>query len=69
MPHIIDTEECYQCGSCESECPHGAIIYLYVDGEFWIDPKRCRDCENCEELCVSGAIHRVEEPEKRGSSK
>jgi ferredoxin len=48
------TDECISCGSCESECPEGAISEgneIYV-----IDPKTCTDCGSCVEVCPVDAI-------------
>jgi hypothetical protein len=36
------TEECINCGACETECPHGAISD--VDEVYVIDAARCTGC-------------------------
>ncbi len=52
MPHKI-TDECISCGSCQPECPDGAIS---DSGEkFDIDPEKCTDCANCAAICPVGA--------------
>jgi len=56
MPRKI-TEECIMCGSCEAECPEGAIS----EGEetYVIDPDLCTDCGTCQEVCPVDAIIEV----------
>ena len=44
MAHVI-SDECVSCGSCEAECPVGAISE--GDGKYEIDADACVDC------CVS----------------
>jgi ferredoxin len=47
------TEECINCGACETDCPVEAISagdYRYV-----IDPDACIDCGACAESCPVGA--------------
>jgi ferredoxin len=53
MAYVI-TDECIACGSCESECPVGAIS----EGEdkYVIDSKLCDDCGTCCEQCPVEAI-------------
>jgi len=48
------TDECVSCGSCQAECPVGAIS----EGEdkYVIDPEKCTDCGTCAEVCPTGAI-------------
>lgn len=48
MAHKI-TDECIACGTCEPECPEGAIS----EGEeiFIIDAELCNDCGSCLEVC------------------
>ena len=48
------TDECISCGSCESECPEGAISE--GDEIYVIDPKICTDCGSCVEVCPVDAI-------------
>jgi len=54
MPHVINQDECIQCGACESECTRGAIS---TDGNtYMIDPAKCEDCGDCVNVCPSGSI-------------
>ena len=53
MAHVIG-EECVSCGTCESECPVGAIAE--DDGKYEIDADSCVDCGACEAACPIGAI-------------
>ena len=53
MAHKI-TDECISCGSCESECPEGAISE--GDEIYVIDSKICTDCGSCVEVCPVDAI-------------
>ena len=41
MAHVI-SDECVSCGSCEAECPVGAISE--GDGKYEIDADACVDC-------------------------
>ena len=43
------SDDCINCGACESECPTQAISQgadTYV-----IDPEKCIDCGACEGVC------------------
>lgn len=53
MPHVIN-DECISCGSCESDCPVGAISE--GDGKYVIDPDLCIDCGSCVDACPMDAI-------------
>lgn len=58
MAYVI-TDECIACGSCESECPEGAISE--GDDKYVIDPKLCNDCGTCADQCpVEGRSRRGE---------
>lgn len=48
MAYII-TEECIQCGACESECPVECI--KEVDGKYIIDKEVCTECGSCAGVC------------------
>jgi len=52
MAHKI-TSDCVACGTCQPECPVGAISSgdIYV-----IDPGLCTDCGTCAGVCPMGAI-------------
>ena len=52
MAHVI-SDECVSCGSCEGECPVGAIS---EGGKYEIDADACVDCGACEAACPTGAI-------------
>ena len=53
MPRVI-TDECLACGSCEPECPEGAI--KEGDPIYTIDAEACTDCGVCEETCPTEAL-------------
>ena len=53
MSHVISSS-CVSCGSCESQCPVGAISQ--GDSQFVIDANTCIDCGACEAACPTGAI-------------
>ena len=42
------------CGSCEGQCPVGAISM--GEGKFEIDAAKCVDCGSCAGQCPVGAI-------------
>jgi len=53
MAYVI-TDDCLACGSCQAECPVGAIsegVDKYV-----IDANLCTDCGTCAEQCPAEAI-------------
>ena len=54
MAYVI-SEDCVMCGSCEAECPAGAISA--GDSKYEIDPDACVDCGTCADACPSGAIN------------
>lgn len=59
MTHMIETETCTACGSCEDVCPNKAITHK--GKVFSINAKKCKDCEGdfdvpqCEDVCQSGS--------------
>ncbi|MFA6936757.1 MAG: 4Fe-4S binding protein [Treponema sp.] len=48
------SDDCVNCGSCESECPAGAISE--DNGKRKIDPAKCLSCGTCASVCPAGAI-------------
>lgn len=52
MTYVI-TDDCIQCGACESECPEGAIAE--VSGLYVINASKCQDCGSCADVCPTGA--------------
>lgn len=53
MARVI-TDECVSCGTCEAECPVGAIAE--GDGKYEIDADKCCDCGSCAAGCPVEAI-------------
>ena len=43
------SEDCINCGACESECPVSAISE--GDGKYEIDAAACIDCGACADVC------------------
>jgi ferredoxin len=48
------TDECVNCGACESECPVGAISD--TGSARTIDADKCISCGACAGTCPTGAI-------------
>jgi ferredoxin len=48
------SDACISCGSCEGECPSGAISA--GASQYNIDPELCIDCGACEAVCPVQAI-------------
>ncbi len=53
MAYVI-SDECVMCGTCEGECPTGAISQ--GDSKYEINPDVCVDCGTCAAACPTGAI-------------
>lgn len=53
MAYVI-SDACLSCGSCEGECPVGAISQ--GDGKYEINPDLCLECGSCEAACPTRAI-------------
>ncbi len=54
MAYVI-SDECICCGTCEGECPQGAISMGAEHYE--IDATLCTECGSCAVACPSEAIH------------
>ncbi len=52
MAYVI-TDKCVACGSCEPECPVGAIT---PGDQYQINADECISCGSCANACPSGAI-------------
>lgn len=50
MAHKIDQSKCINCGTCDVECPFGAVVISEI-GKFSIDEEKCRDCGICASVC------------------
>ena len=50
MAHKIDQSKCISCGTCDVECPFGAVVISEI-GKFSIDEEICRDCGICASVC------------------
>ena len=48
------TDQCISCGSCEGDCPIGAISS--GDSQYVIDADTCIDCGSCVGACPVEAI-------------
>ena len=61
MAHVI-SDECVSCGTCEAECPVGAISqgadHYEIDADTCVDCGACAsvDCGACASVCPTGAI-------------
>lgn len=53
MAHKINPDVCVACGTCQPECPVGAI---HEGDVYTIDPNACLDCGTCVGVCPTGAI-------------
>ena len=51
--YVINPDLCMACGTCQGECPTGAIN----EGDVYsIDPNICIDCGTCAGVCPAEAI-------------
>jgi len=51
------TDTCVMCGTCEGECPVGAISA--GDTKYVIDESACLECGACQAACPTGAIEKA----------
>ncbi len=54
MAYKIDAGTCVNCGTCEPDCPVGAISEN--DGHREIDATKCISCGTCASECPAAAI-------------
>lgn len=53
MAYVI-SDDCLSCGTCEGECPVGAISM--GEDHYVIDADACLDCGTCASVCPAEAI-------------
>ena len=53
MAYVI-SDDCVSCGTCEAECPVGAISM--GEDHYVIDADACLDCGPCAGVCPTEAI-------------
>lgn len=54
MAYKIDAGTCVNCGTCEPDCPVGAISEN--DNHREIDASKCVSCGTCASVCPASAI-------------
>lgn len=54
MAYKIDASTCVNCGTCEPDCPAGAISENAGHRE--IDASKCLSCGTCASECPASAI-------------
>lgn len=57
MAYVIN-DDCIACGTCQGECPVGAISE--GDPHYVINPDECTECGTCASVCPQEAIHLAE---------
>ncbi|MBC6720532.1 4Fe-4S binding protein [Treponema socranskii] len=57
MAYRINKEQCVNCGTCEPDCPVGAISE--ADNARIIDEEKCISCGTCAGECPTSAIAEV----------
>jgi len=55
MAHKILLEKCISCGTCDVECPFGAIV-ISDQGKFSINQEKCKNCGLCAKSCPVDAV-------------
>ncbi|OYT62180.1 ferredoxin [Thermoplasmatales archaeon ex4484_30] len=53
MPAKVNKECCIACGTCEEDCPTGAIK---IDEYAVVDENECIECGRCVEVCPQECI-------------
>ena len=53
MAYVI-SDSCVMCGTCEGECPVGAISQ--GDTQYEINPDECVECGSCAAACPTESI-------------
>ena len=51
---FVISDSCVSCGTCEPECPVGAISQ--GDSQYEIDADACISCGTCAATCPTGSI-------------
>lgn len=54
MAYVIDAEKCVNCGTCEPDCPTGAISEM--NDKRVIATEKCISCGACASECPTAAI-------------
>ena len=54
MPYRVNKDRCVSCGTCEGECPIGAL--KFEDDFPVIDANLCAECGACADACPCEAI-------------
>ena len=57
MAYRINKSQCVNCGTCEPDCPVGAISE--TDNARIIDEEKCISCGTCAGECPTSAIAEV----------
>ena len=52
--HLIDTEICIRCNTCEATCPVGAVTH--DERNYVVDADKCNFCMACIPPCPTGSI-------------
>ncbi|MGI6203302.1 MAG: 4Fe-4S binding protein [Eubacteriales bacterium] len=58
--YSINLEICISCGTCDVECPHGAIL-ISGEGKFSINYEKCISCGICYRDCPVDAVEKRED--------